>query len=192
MCVGSSGPFKQAVGGMMSATPPSDEIQHAGQTIGAGTEAEASPAVSGSRSRTWAHGVPAMRLQRTRWRLSGRPATAAEAAEGVAESSAGGSPPSTFPPHMRLIRASVGVSLLVLAWAGALAAYMLAQAAFAPLARQKLLMILAPRLAVGLGACLLAIVVATLLIVGAFSLSLAVHPNDPELEPSAGAAEVEQ
>lgn len=163
-------------------TPPSDEIQAGGQKIEAAAEAEGSPAASGSRSRTWAHGMPAMRLQRVRWRLSGRPATAAEAADGVVAEQTPGAPP-VFPPRIRLIRASVGVTLLVLAWVGALAVYMLARAASAPLSRQRLLMLLAPRLAEGLGACLLAIVVATLLLVGAFALSLAVHPDDPELRP---------
>ena len=134
-----------------------------------------------------------MRLQRVRWRLSGRPATSAETVEGSATGHAASSGSDVFPPHIRLIRASVGVFLLLLAWAGAMAVYLLAHAAFAPIARRKLLTLLAPRAAEALGACLLAIVVVALLLVGAFALSLAVHPNDPELgPPPPSAAEAEE
>lgn len=161
------------------------------------SEAEAAPAASGARSRTWAHGMPAMRLQRTRWRLSGRPATAAEAGEGAAAAHSTSTSAPRFPPHIRLIRAVVGVVLLALAWVGALAVYLLARATFTPLTRQRLVMVLPMRLVEGLGACLMVIVIATLLLVGAFALSLAVHPNDPELtqpEPlgATGAAGAEE
>lgn len=175
----------------MSATPSPDEIQHISQQTEGARVPDAAPAASASRSRTWAHGVPAMRLQRSRWRLSGRPASAAGTGEGAAEPTASAKAPR-FPPRIRVIRASVGVGLLVLAWIGAMSVYMLARATFAPLSRRRLILLLAPRLVEGLGTCLLAVVVATLLVVGAFALSLAVHPNDPEPASRSDAARAEQ
>ncbi len=124
-----------------------------------------------------------MRLQRTRWRLSGRPAASAETAEDAQAAHTASTPPTAFPPRIRLIRAGVGLGLLVLAWIGAMAMYVLVRAAIALPSRRPLLMLLAPRIAEGLGACLLVIVVTALLLVGAFALSLAVHPNDPEVGP---------
>lgn len=187
----------------MAATQPPDEIQQTGPQVEAAAEteaetaaeaaagtaaqaqAEASPATSGARGRTWAHGVPAMRLQRARWRLSGRPATEVDGAAGTGAAGERGASASAagFPPRIRLIRTVVGVILLALAWGGAMVVYLLGRAALAPLARQRLVMVLAPRIAAGLGACLMALVVATLLLVGAFALSLAVRPNDPEPTP---------
>ena len=171
----------------MATMQPPDEMQQAGQEAGDGAqvEAEAAPATSGARGRTWAHGMPAMRVQRARWRLSGRPATSREAGEGagVVAANDGAHAWGPFPPHIRLIRTVAGVILLALAWVGAIAVYLLAMGTFAPLTRQRLLMVLPLRFVEGLGACLLAVVVATLLVVGAFALSLAVRPNDPERAP---------
>lgn len=172
----------------MSAMQPPDEIQQIGQEVEAGSQVApaevaptlAAPSASDVRGRTWAHGMPAMRVQRARWRLSGRPALAAgaDAAEDGAHSSATG-----FPPAIRFVRAAVGITLLALAWVGALAIYLLAVATFAPLAPQRLLVTLPLRLVAGLGTCAMIVVVATLLVVGAFALSLAVRPNDPALAP---------
>lgn len=181
----------------MSAMQPPDEIQQIGPETQARAEvapAEAAPQASDSRGRTWAHGMPAMRVQRARWRLSGRPLVAveADAADGAAHVSRAG-----FPPTIRLVRAAVGITLLALAWAGALAIYLLAVATFAPLTRQRLIVTLPLRLIEGLGTCAMAVVVATLLVVGAFALTLAVHPNDPALAPreppgAAGGVEEQQ
>lgn len=176
----------------MSAIQPPDDIQQIGQEAAAEVEAgsemapakaapvEVAPPASDSRGRTWAHGMPAMRVQRARWRLSGKPAlaAAAEGADGTARASKTG-----FPPTIRLVRAAVGIVLLALAWVGALGTYLLAVATFAPLTRQRLIMMLPLRLVEGLGACMLVVVVATLLAVGAFALSLAVRANDPALAP---------
>lgn len=164
----------------MSAMQPPDEIQHTSPQAEAGAEmapAEAAPAASDARGRTWAHGMPALRVQRARWRLSGRPglAGAADAMDGIADS-----PTHGFPPAIRLIRAGVGITLLALAWIGALAIYLLAVATFAPLTGQRLVTALPLRLVEGMGTCLMVLVVATLLVVGAFALSLALHPTDPE------------
>ena len=88
-------------------------------------------------------------------------------------------PAAGFPRTIRLVRAAVGIALLALAWVGALAIYMLAVVTFAPLTRQRLLMVLPLRFVEGLGTCAMVVVVAALLVVGAFALSLAVRPNDP-------------
>lgn len=170
-----------------------DENQQTSQQAAIETETETAtaPPAGDVRGRTWAHGVPAMRVQRMRWRLSGRPALASETpADETAAAGAGHAPPG-FPRSIWLVRAATGVILLGLAWVGALAIYLLAVALFAPLSRQRLVTTLPLRFAEGLGACLLVAVVATLLIVGAFALSLAVHPNDPPARQPAAASRAE-
>lgn len=170
----------------MSAIQPPDEAQQSGQEAEPGAEvspADAAPATGDARGRTWPHGMPAMRVQHARWR-SGRPAVAVDSLGAEAMDGAPRTAAPRFPPSMWLIRAVVGVILLALAWIGALAIYLLAGATLAPLPRQQLVMALPVRVVEGLGTCLMVVVVVTLLLVGAFALSLVVRPNDPLLAPA--------
>lgn len=162
-----------------------DEIQQTDREAQAEAEPEmaATPPAGDARGRTWTHGMPPMRMQRLRWRVSGRPAPGAEPQAGVAADGEESGSTTGFPPTIRLVRAVIGIILLALAWGGALVIYLLAMMVLAPLTRHRLVTLLPLRVAEGLGACLLVVVVATLLIVGAFALSLAVHPNDPPFGP---------
>jgi hypothetical protein len=163
----------------MSVTQPPDEFQPAAREADRETEAaEAATAPGDARGRTWAHGMPAMRMQRTRWRLSGGPAAAAR---GEAAGTSAVGPARRFALHTRFVRAMVGLGLLVLAWLGALAIYMLARAAIEMLGSPLEVAVVARGVITGLAACFLIIVEMGLVVVAAFALALAMHPNDPPM-----------
>lgn len=144
--------------------------------------AQSQPGASGSRAsgKTWAHGVPAMRIGRpARWRARAVAENALAAGEGNPSPTAG----APFGRQIRLVRLVVGVVLVAGAWLAALGAYMLGRAALAPVGRLdvdrlRLAERALARLTEALGACFVGVVAAMMILVGAFALSLVIRPAD--------------
>lgn len=160
--------------------------------------AQSQPGASGSRNsgRTWAHGVPALRIGRpAHWRLRGE-------AGNRSPTGAGDDPPPatgvSFGRQIRLVRLAVGIALVAGAWLAALGAYLLGRAALAPIGRLdadrlRLAGRALARLAEALGACFVGIVAVLMILVGAFALSLVIHPADiPAAEADANEVAFEQ
>ena len=138
------------------------------------------------RGRTWAHGMPAMRIggtARERARraraMAGDPPAESTPRDADATVDAFGD----FGPRIRVMRAVVGMALIMGAWLAALGAYLLGRAALAPLGRLdvnrlRLAARALARIVEALGACFIGVVAAMMILVGAFALALAIRQTD--------------
>jgi hypothetical protein len=125
------------------------------------------PDQSAARRRTWPHGLPALRLNRISHRPAAHP-----------HSEAPPDPPQHAPRYLGPLRFLIGLVLLVLAWAGALAVVLLVQAALQPATHQRAIIHAAlVILALG-GGCWIGLAALACIIAGAFSLLLALTGRD--------------
>ena len=122
---------------------------------------------SAVRRRTWPHGLPALRLNH----ISHRPA-AQPHSETAPDS------PRHAPRYLGPLRFLIGLALLVLAWAGALAIVLLVQAALQPAPHQRAIIHAALVILELGGGCWIGLAALACIIAGAFSLSLALTGRD--------------
>lgn len=128
--------------------------------------------VSAAVYRTWPHGAPALRIGT----LHETPEPNVQSPEPIAATRSSVS--RRAPWYLRLLRLSVGLTLLVLAWCGVLVITLLGDSALSParpnhVARDTVLAVLK----LG-GACWVGLSVLAAIIAGAFSLLLALTNRD--------------
>jgi hypothetical protein len=139
--------------------------EHSEQAAPAAQEHESDR--SAARRRTWPHGLPALRLNRISHRPAAQPHTEAPP-----------DPPPHAPRYLGPLRFLIGLVLLVLAWAGALAVVMLVQAALQPATHQRAIIHAALVILELGGGCWIGLAALACIIAGAFSLSLALTGRD--------------
>jgi hypothetical protein len=145
----------------MSESSVGDEARQAEPPRKAGT--------NGSRRGTWPHGIPALRIGNVHQDDVTAPSVAPRSP----------APVSTHAPwYLRLLRLVVGLTLLVLAWCGALLVALLADSALQPARPNHVALDTAMSVLKMAGACWVGIATLAAIVSGAFSLSLALTNRD--------------
>ncbi len=140
--------------------PPGSEQTHLDQS-------QASDGTA-MRSATWPRGTPALRIGSVRQPGEVTPERSPEL------------PRRSFraPWYLRLLRLAVGLTLLVLAWCGALVVALLASSALQPLRSNHIALDTTLAVLKMGGACWVGIATLAAIVAGAFSLSLALTNRD--------------
>ena len=138
-----------------------DETHHAEQPRKAGSSA--------SRRGTWPHGVPALRIGKMHRDEATTPPAAPRPTSSIS---------TRAPWYLRLLRLTVGLALLILAWCGVLIVDLLAEAAWRPARPNHAALDTAITVLKMAGACWVGLATLAAIVAGAFSLSLALTNRD--------------